>query len=318
MALAQDLAGLRGRADGEERGAARAPGARMPESLCAGWRVDWSRLLQRSSRLPPQLEAGKPHHPSFSSQPSSSLLPPGPSSPAVPGRTQLHPPPEPAGQCGGGQHPPSQTLGPGPLGERAGLPWIFTLPPEFQVTRASLVLLSAEARTSLCSHVPLTTLLSTTSSHPALPLASGLQPLLLLGFPTRRCQALPLSWYSVRFPPPQPLSSPLSTLSSPAAPSEAQVQGNRCFLPARPSLRGWQVRAWRPPYSCPRLPGGHWEIKKRAVCVKDCRITAEKVLTWGQPQAKPFYNQSGNQAGPRRVRNKWAQRGGGEAGSPGK
>lgn len=153
---------------------------------------------------------------------------------------------------------------------------------------------------------------------PALPLASGLQPLLLLGFPTRRCQALPLSWYSVRFPPPQPLSSPLSTLSSPAAPSEAQVQGNRCFLPARPSLRGWQVRAWRPPYSCPRLPGGHWEIKKRAVCVKDCRITAEKVLTWGQPQAKPFYNQSGNQAGPRRVRNKWAQRGGGEAGSPGK
>lgn len=129
MALAQDLAGLRGRADGEERGAARAPGARMPESLCAGWRVDWSRLLQRSSRLPPQLEAGKPHHPSFSSQPSSSLLPPGPSSPAVPGRTQLHPPPEPAGQCGGGQHPPSQTLGPGPLGERAGLPWIFTCLP---------------------------------------------------------------------------------------------------------------------------------------------------------------------------------------------
>lgn len=172
MALAQDLAGLRGRADGEERGAARAPGARMPKSLCAGWQVDWSRLLQRSSRLPPQLEAGKPHHSSFSSQPSSSLLPPGPSSPAVPGRTQLHPPPEPAGQCGGGQHPPSQTLGPGPLGERAGLPWIFTLPPEFQVTRASLVLLSAEARTSLCSHVLLTTLLSTTSSHPRPPVCS--------------------------------------------------------------------------------------------------------------------------------------------------
>lgn len=217
MALAQDLAGLRGRADGEERGAARAPGARMPESLCAGWRVDWSRLLQRSSRLPPQLEAGKPHHPSFSSQPSSSLLPPGPSSPAVPGRTQLHPPPEPAGQCGGGQHPPSQTLGPGPLGERAGLPWIFTLPPEFQVTRASLVLLSAEARTSLCSHVPLTTLLSTTSSHP--------RP-----SPSLRSAASALAWLSHQALPSPPfvlVFGPLPASSAPLLPTQHALQPSR-------------------------------------------------------------------------------------------
>lgn len=161
------------------RGAARAPGARMPESLCAGWRVDWPRLLQCSSRLPPQLEAGKPH-PSFSSQPSSLLLS---SSPAVPGRTRLYPPPEPAGQCGGGQHPPSQALGPGPLGERAGLLWIFTPPLESQVTRASVVLRSAEARTSLCSRVPLTTLRSTISSHP--------RP-----FPSLRSAASALAWLS--------------------------------------------------------------------------------------------------------------------------
>lgn len=50
----------------------------------------------------------------------------------------------------------------------------------------------------------------------------------------------------------------------------------------------------------------------------DYRITVEKVLTWGQAQAKPFHNQWGNQTGPRRGRNKWAQSGGGESGSPGK
>lgn len=44
----------------------------------------------------------------------------------------------------------------------------------------------------------------------------------------------------------------------------------------------------------------------------------EKVLIWGQAQAKPFHNQWGNQTGPRRGRNKWAQSGGGESGSPGK
>lgn len=182
-----------------KRGAARAPGARMPESLRVGWRVDWPRLLQCSSRLPPQLEAGKPH-PSFSSQPSSLLLPP---SPAVPGRTRLYPPPEPAGQCGGGQHPPSQALGPGPLGERAGLP-----SPKSPVLLGFCGPLRPAPRSALVSLSPLSC--PPSLPIPALPRASGLQPLLLLGSPTTRCQALPLSRCSVRFPPPKPLSSPVA------------------------------------------------------------------------------------------------------------
>lgn len=174
----------------------------MPESLCAGWRVDWPRLLQRSSRLPPQPEAGKPH-PSISSQPSSSsLLPPGPYTPAVPGRTRLHPPLEPAGRGGAGQHPSSLALGPEPLGEWAGLPspklpvllWFCCAPrPAPRSAPSSLSPLSCPPRLPI----------------PALPLVSGLQPLLLLGFPTTRCQALPLSWCSVPFPPPRPRSFPL-------------------------------------------------------------------------------------------------------------
>lgn len=60
-----------------------------------------------------------------------------------------------------------------------------------------------------------------------------------------------------------------------------------------------------------------WGIKRGGFAL-DYRITVEKVLTWGQAQAKPFHNQWGNQTGPRRGRNKWAQSGGGESGSPGK
>lgn len=178
--------------------------------------MDWPRLLQRSSRLPPSPRLGS-LTPSSSSQPSSSLLPPGPYTPAVPGRTRLHPPPEPAGQCGAGQHPSSQALGPEPLGERAGLPWIFTLPPESQVTRASVVLLCAEGSHLALLSRPLSPLSCPPRlPMPALPLVSRLQPLLLLGFPTTRCQALPLSWCSVPFPPPRPLSSPPAR--SPAQP----------------------------------------------------------------------------------------------------
>ncbi|XP_055464416.1 transcription factor SOX-1 [Psammomys obesus] len=71
-------------------------------------------------------------------------------------------------------------------------------------------------------------------SLPALSLALRLQPRLRVGFPSVRCQALPLSWCSDRFPPPRSpplLSSPLlsSPLSRPAAPSEAQVQSDRYF-----------------------------------------------------------------------------------------
>lgn len=165
----------------------------------------------------------------------------------------------------------------------------------------------------------LSTLLSTTSSH-------------LLPSPSPRVCSL---WSCLAFPPHAVRPSlclgaqSASRLLGPSPPHSHALQPSRSVggiglgrsVPSSSSsilAGGLQVRAWRPPYSCPRLPGGRWGIKKRSVCVKDCRITAEKVLTWGQPQAKPFYNQSGNQAGPRRDRNKWAQRGGGEAGSPGK
>lgn len=50
---------------------------------------------------------------------------------------------------------------------------------------------------------------------------------------------------------------------------------------------------------------------------KEGRISREKVLTRGQLQVKPFYNQPAEQARLRPGRNKWEKGGGGEAGRPG-
>lgn len=212
-----------------KRGAARTPGARMPESLCAGWLVDCARLLRRSSRLPPQLEAGKPHS-SLSSQPSSSLLLPGPSSPAAPRRTRLQPLPEPAGQFGGRQDPSGS--GQSSRGSSRCLP-----SPKSPVL-ASVILLPAEARTSLCSHVSLTTLLSTTSSRPLPSPSPGLQPLLSLGFPSKRCRpSLCLGAPSAsRLLGPSPPHWHALCLSAPSR--SVGGTGSGCSLPARPSLRG--------------------------------------------------------------------------------
>lgn len=45
------------------------------------------------------------------------------------------------------------------------------------------------------------------------------------------------------------------------------------------------------------MPGGLWEIKRGGFAL-DYRITVEKVLTWGQAQAKPFHNQWGTKQVP--------------------
>lgn len=64
------------------------------------------------------------------------------------------------------------------------------LPSPKSLVLASVVLLSAESRTLLCSLVPLTTLVHHVFPSPPFP-SPRLQPLLLLGFPSTRCQGLP-------------------------------------------------------------------------------------------------------------------------------
>lgn len=206
MALAQDLAGLRGRADGEERRGAgpRGENARVPLCGVAGG------LAQA---LAVQLKAASPAR-GWKASPLllfSALLPP-PLRPlqlclAGPGFTR------PQSQRGSaaadsilrprrwGQDPSGS--GPASCGSSLCLS-----SPKSPVPLWFCGPLRPAPRSALASLSPPSG--PPSLPIPALPLASGLQPLLLLGSPTTRCQALPLSRCSVRFPPPKPLSSPVA------------------------------------------------------------------------------------------------------------
>lgn len=211
MALAQHLAGLRGRTDKEERGAARAPGARMPESLCAGWRVAGGLVQAPAAQLKPASPAR-----SWEASPPlllfSALLFPPPARPFL-SSCAWQDPASPAPRTSGAVRRRTASSVPGIEARTsggAGRPPVDL--PRCLLSSKSPVLLwfCCPLRPAPCSALMSLSPLSCPPSLliPALPLASGLQPLLLLGFSTTRCQALPLSWYSVRFPPPQPLSSP--------------------------------------------------------------------------------------------------------------
>lgn len=229
----------------------------------------------------------------------------GSSSPAAPRRTWLHPPPppqnQPAGQCGHGR---GRVLGPGPLGERAGLPWrscpdFCALPPASQATlvwfcsplspapRSSLTPLSAPSPWSITSSHPLPSPRprSAASARAGLSLRALTGPLfvLMLG-------PLPASE--------APLLSP-RMLSSIAAPSEAQVQSDiHPLLECPLSLPGWQVRAWRPPYSCPRLPRGRWGIKKGGFVSKTTGSQRRKSWPGVSLQPNPFTISGGTKQVP--------------------
>lgn len=206
MALAQDLAGLRGQADGEERRGAGPPGreCQSPSVRGGGWTGPGSCSAAQGCLPSSRLESLTP--PSLLSPPPSSSRPlqlclagPGftrPQSQRGSAAADSILRPRRWGQDPSGSGPASCGSSLRLSSPKSPVPLWFCGPLR-PAPRSALASLSPPSGPP---SLPI----------PALPLASGLQPLLLLGSPTTRCQALPLSRCSVRFPPPKPLSSPVA------------------------------------------------------------------------------------------------------------